>query len=71
VSEQSTLKPCPFCGGSALEVEGDLGKQWVFCHGCGTSGPVGDAHQCGVWNEATQAEAASVAVEKWNRRASA
>lgn len=34
------LKPCPFCGGTDIEVESsDYGGPYVFCNDCGALGP--------------------------------
>jgi Lar family restriction alleviation protein len=60
--EMEELKPCPFCGahakggdGPVLRV-GELGYHYVFCNGCGSSGPE---------NAFFQTEA----IPAWNRRA--
>lgn len=56
------LKSCPFCGGTALELDDDLlpsvglcYNHWVCCIPCEIEGPRG----------ATREEA----IEKWNTRA--
>ena len=49
------LKPCPFCGGRKLAVNGWCEQYWVTCSECETEGPSGE----------TQTEAK----EAWNRRA--
>lgn len=79
--EAYILKPCPCCGGSAMlkTVQSYVTKGWrVVCDkGCVTTMP--------VWIDAplirgdgldestryTSAQAAQIAVEKWNRRAEA
>lgn len=57
------LKPCPFCGakegedGPVLQVS-ETGHLYVWCSGCGASGPEAAFFQ-------------SDAVPAWNRRAAA
>jgi len=65
----SELKPCPFCGGSDLEItprkaHDDNDREYakaVHCRDCMTVGP----HEVGIgWCETDEE-----AVEAWNRRA--
>ena len=48
------LTPCPFCGGTALEVAQPLADEsdWaVICQSCGTMGPDGTReHAERLWN---------------------
>lgn len=47
--ERAELKPCPFCGSSAVQGRGD---EYVSCHSCGTCGPDGrdEKDAAYVWN---------------------
>lgn len=60
--DQHKLEPCPFCGATANDGEGpvlrvgELGYHFVFCNGCGASGPENAFFQ-------------TDAIPAWNRRA--
>ena len=62
-SEAVELKPCPFCGLTATEMQTpDAKRWWVECDGCGVSTPTdnfGDPVRC--WN--TRSTSPSPAVE--------
>ena len=50
------LKPCPFCGGSGLEMQDPmLPPMWVVCSDCEAEGPLASSVQD--------------AEDAWNRRA--
>lgn len=54
MSDESKLKPCPFCGGDELPVESDTGcGAYVRCPKCTTMGPSADNDIEAVqrWNE--------------------
>ncbi len=51
------LKPCPFCGGINITIEGHTGQFWVLCE-CGAEGPTPST----LWK--TEKEA----IKAWNRR---
>jgi len=62
MTDQKTLEPCPFCGGSDIKVHsydhvliGGEPDAFAQCHDCSTTGP----------NGKTEAEAA----DAWNTRA--
>lgn len=61
----SSLSPCPFCGGKASLEFGGSADVWVECE-CGASGPWipfyrGDA-------AATRRAASQLAADRWNQR---
>jgi len=37
----SDLLPCPFCGGTDLDVK----MMWVYCEGCSADGPTGAGYE--------------------------
>lgn len=47
------LKPCPFCGGTKLEIVCFADLNYVTCNTCGVDGPDADNKQeaTEVWNE--------------------
>jgi hypothetical protein len=50
-----TLTACPFCNAADNDtvVINELGRHYrVYCHGCGSAGPVGDTedHAAELWN---------------------
>lgn len=58
-AERVTALSCPFCGGVHLDwghapatIKSPDWKYWIFCTGCGASGPFGDLK--------------ADAIEKWN-----
>ncbi len=57
-----TLKPCPFCGSSQVQVVQGLTRlsAWVACLDCLSSGPL-------FWGSPSQVESGAIAA--WNRRA--
>lgn len=65
------LKPCPFCGGTALELERCGGHySWIQCLTCTMQGPNGatDEHNSKLYGDHTKND--RLAEELWNRRAS-
>ena len=62
MTDETGLKPCPFCGGDELEI---LDSPCVFCGICGADGPIGetedDAIKC--WNNSA-AEADKLRAER-------
>lgn len=47
------LAPCPFCGGTDLNV-----VQWIECNDCGAFGPTpGDDGDLSIWNKREPADA--------------
>ena len=61
---EPSLKPCPFCGDTALEVAQGGDRHWVMCHGCHAEGPMRDDEAAAVeaWNRRTPAPGATPAV---------
>jgi Lar family restriction alleviation protein len=49
-----SLRPCPFCGGSDVWINGDLDPKFVVCRKCWAFGPT--------------APTVTQAAERWNRR---
>lgn len=49
---EAELKPCPFCGGDAEEVQHEGGCFWyALCNDCGAEGPPSNQHRAGaLWN---------------------
>lgn len=48
------MKPCPFCGGSELDViEPHETGRWVYCVECGAMGPTRQTYEMAVsaWDE--------------------
>lgn len=62
----ATLKPCPFCDSTKVEV---FYLDWEFyhveCDDCGTSGPKADLDEV---EDCIPATAEALACERWNRR---
>ena len=71
MSDETTLLPCPFCGGEAELVESDYGMFMtgyaVYCKHCctkaGVTGRLGEAYE---WTPIYNNEAEAIAA--WNRR---
>ena len=73
MSDETTLLPCPFCGGEAKIIESDYGMYLtgyaVYCKGechakLGVSGRLGEAYE---WTPYFDTEAEAIAA--WNTRA--
>ena len=61
----SDLKPCPFCGGTNIEINGiSKGCPWIL-EGLVAVGST----DCGLWNQTFDKGQESEAAEGWNRRA--
>lgn len=72
MSDETTLLPCPFCGGEAEVIEADYGMCMtgyaVYCRKCclklGVTGRLGEAYE---WSPVFNTEAEAIAA--WNTRA--
>jgi Lar family restriction alleviation protein len=62
------LKPCPFCGSTAVCIsEDDTGHaRWVFCEDCECDGPPIDYR---IASDCTLLESFEIIVNAWNKRA--
>ena len=60
MSDETTLLPCPFCGGEAKLFKGILGFWHVMCK---------DRDGCGVVPITNGADTETEAIEAWNTRA--
>jgi Lar family restriction alleviation protein len=49
---EQTLKPCPFCGSSALDIKEANPNYYVVCRNCGAEGPEAEGSElaCSHWN---------------------
>lgn len=67
MQDEMKLKPCPFCGCSAIYLTFERGylddSAIVFCNGCKVSVKVESNDQEGITAETNQR-----AIEAWNRR---
>lgn len=59
--DREELKPCPFCGCSAVLGEGDFGEIFPMCD----RGQCGASFGAGIW---AQGGSVSSIVKKWNTR---
>ena len=72
MSDETTLLPCPFCGGEAEVIEADYGMYLtgyaIYCRKCclklGVTGRLGEAYE---WSPVFNTEAEAIAA--WNARA--
>lgn len=71
MSDETTLLPCPFCGGEAEVIEADYGMYLtgyaIYCRKCclklGVTGRLGEAYE---WSPVFNTEAEAIAA--WNTR---
>lgn len=56
------LLPCPFCGGTRVELMTNFKGEWVVCRSCHSSGP--------MFTEGTCEQQCAEAELAWNRRVS-
>lgn len=63
----SELKPCPFCGGTAIRDPKVKGDTLIICSKCNAFGPDNDLTESEN-REASSEELDRLAAEKWNTR---